>query len=802
VIGAKKRIVLLASVVLAVLLATGSCSHDRVCGTSWSTVPSVKKIEKPLAIAAIASNDVWVVGSTAGGGPLRTAAQRWDGSRWSLFPTPNVGAGDNALNGADGSESEDVWAVGYSRHPGDRYTTLVEHWNGTRWQVVESPNAGTNQYNTLTSVDTLSGNNAWAVGSYRTATSRETLIQRWNGTSWRIVSSPNPGTLSNSLLGVAAAGPNDIWAAGWKSSGEGLRSLVLHHDGRRWTEVAVPTAGTGDNVLTGISAVGAEDVWATGYYVDGTKYKTLTLHYNGNTWSRVPSPNGGGGTSILRDIDAFSSTDAWAVGFEYRAMLHHYVASTQHWDGSTWTGVPSDISRHGRRDSEMLSVAKAPHTSRVWSAGVPADVESICPLESRAAMVPSQETEVSTISAESASDRSSSSSNEPSTSTHSVLPLSARTSVQAVDKAADAGIAETTETYGATIADFNDDTLPDVFIGRHPWRPRFYVNDGNGHFTKTNKGTFAETDRHGCDAADVNGDGLKDIFCSTGAKKGTGAKRNELYIQQPDHTFADRAAHYGVFDPFGRGRLATFIDANGDTHPDLFVANEANRGDGLPSPSRLFINEGGDTYRYAPGYGLERETSTTFQAGISVGDLDKDGWEDLILATPSGLHVYHNDEGKGFTNVAESVGLGQTPMAVTLSDVNGDSWPDVIEMSPNKLRVFLNMSGTFSRVFSTTLEYGSSVAAGDVNGDNRPDVYVMRGEDATGANAPDQVYLNDGDGTSFTQMSSIPSTSEGRAESVWPVDYDQNGLTDFLVLNGSGTGTEGPVQLIAFFGAH
>jgi hypothetical protein len=131
--------------------------------------------------------------------------------------------------------------------------------------------------------------------------------------------------------------------------------------------------------------------------------------------------------------------------------------------------------------------------------------------------------------------------------------------------------------------------------------------------------------------------------------------------------------------------------------------------------------------------------------------------------------------------------------------VNDDSWLDVIGVSRNELRVLLNTGGTFSSVFSTTLEYASSVAAGDVNGDDRPDVYVMRGEDATGANAPDQVYLNDGDGTSFTRMSSIPSTSEGGAESVWPIDHDQNGLSDFLVLNGSKG--EGPVQLIAFFPA-
>jgi hypothetical protein len=138
---------------------------------------------------------------------------------------------------------------------------------------------------------------------------------------------------------------------------------------------------------------------------------------------------------------------------------------------------------------------------------------------------------------------------------------------------------------------------------------------------------------------------------------------------------------------------------------------------------------------------------------------------------------------------------------VTLADVNGDSWLDVIEVEPNKLSVFVNTNGKFSSVFSTTLQYGYSVAAGDVNGDNRPDVYVMRGPDAAGVNAPDQVYLNDGDGTSFTRMSSIPSTSQGVADFVAPIDYDGNGLTDFLVLNGGGVNFSGPgpVELIAFF---
>ena len=139
---------------------------------------------------------------------------------------------------------------------------------------------------------------------------------------------------------------------------------------------------------------------------------------------------------------------------------------------------------------------------------------------------------------------------------------------------------------------------------------------------------------------------------------------------------------------------------------------------------------------------------------------------------------------------------------MTLADVNGDGWVDVIEVAPNALRVFVNKNGKFSRVFSTTLRYGYSVAAGDVNSDNRPDIYVMRGTNATGTNAADRVYLNNGGGAGFTRMSSIPSTSQGVPDSVVPLDYDGNGLTDFLVLNGwrpDKGSRQGPVQLIAFF---
>jgi hypothetical protein len=774
------------------------------CGPSWVTVPSSAEVRDPRAIAPIASNDIWIVGNRARSGTSRsTAAEHWDGSSWALVPTPNVER-ESILTGADALSTNAVWAVGYTSG-GPKSNTLIERWNGSQWTVVSSPNPS-GVANALTGVDALGSKLAWAVGYYRIGTLRKTLIQRWDGTSWGVVSSPSPGTHSNALLDLKAIGANNIWAVGYRSSGAGYRSLVLRYNGTTWTNVAVPAFGTGDNILTSISADTTNDIWAAGYYVDGTQHKTLTLQYDGTSWTRIPSANDGDGISILQGTDASSSTNAWAVGFKYRASLGDYVAATQHWNGSAWSSVPSATAQTNTK-SEMFDVAKVPNTSQLWASGRPADVETFCPSGTLSTTVSSESVNEYSPSSANITDRPVKHMNltaaEALVSAEQEENMSSTAmTVSAVDKALSSGISETTKTYGAIISDFNNDGLKDIFLGRHDRAARLYINDGGGAFTEINQGTFpAPRDRHGCDAADVNNDGLKDIFCAVGALAGTQAKRNELYVQQPDHTFVDKTQQYGVFEPFARGMFGTFIRANGDVYPDLYVANQRDRLDGMPSPNRLFVNSSGSKYRYAPGFGLERELGggATTGGSADVGDLDKDGWQDFVTEA-SGFRVYHNNQGNGFTDVTASVGLGQDATDATLADVNGDTWLDVIKVTPDNLRVLLNTNGTFSSVFSASLQSGLAVAAGDVNGDNRPDIYVMRGQDAGGANAADQVYLNDGTGKNFTQHSSIPSTNQGAAESVWPIDYDSNGLTDFLVLNGE-EDTAGPVQLIAFFPA-
>ena len=254
----------------------------------------------------------------------------------------------------------------------------------------------------------------------------------------------------------------------------------------------VPSFGTGDNVITSISAVSGSDVWAAGYFVEGAQHKTLTLHYDGTVWHRVPSANAAGGVTALRDIDASSPTSAWAVGLEYQSDRNRYVASTQHWDGTSWTAFPS-AARASSGSSEMLGVAKAPGTSQVWAAGrldaatgaapwrSQGEVETICLSGSTTAPLSTQ----GSAGSDSASHREAEL--HPNRFDRHAGPTNVRPSRR---QGRDAGISELTRTHGAVIDDFDDDEVPDIFLGRHGYPPRFYVNDGNGHFTETHKGTF------------------------------------------------------------------------------------------------------------------------------------------------------------------------------------------------------------------------------------------------------------------------------------------------------------------------
>jgi hypothetical protein len=113
-----------------------------------------------------------------------------------------------------------VWAVGtgpgvptggFSAHP----TAVVEHWDGTSWTVVPSPNPNPQGNSLLTAVAAVSGNDVWAVG-------RQLLgpfTEHWDGTSWSIVATPSGVSF---LAGMAASSAGTVLAVGQGTNGSGI----------------------------------------------------------------------------------------------------------------------------------------------------------------------------------------------------------------------------------------------------------------------------------------------------------------------------------------------------------------------------------------------------------------------------------------------------------------------------------------------------------------------------------------------------------------------------------------------------
>ena len=372
---------------------------------------------------------------------------------------------------------------------------------------------------------------------------------------------------------------------------------------------------------------------------------------------------------------------------------------------------------------------------------------------------------------------------------------------EAVEVSVEAGIHEISHTRGALVVDYDEDGWDDVLINRHYEAfPRLYRNDA-GAFTDVTDAAIPGSERmledpHGCAAADVDLDGLIDIYCTVGGRRG-GANGSEpnpkmLWLQQPSGTFAASAAEYGLEDPWARGREPAFLDANGDRYPDLYVANAAPRVDERRTPSRLFINERGERFRNAPRFGVNGEKDEAHAQAI---DYDRDGRDDLLTCGEGGATLYRNIANSRFRDVSDEVGLGGPCRDARLVRINGDARPDLVTTSEAGLSVRIQGSRRFLRPRLSLKTTGAlTFAVGDVNGDARNDIYLLRSGPRGGADRSDRMLLNRG--KRFAAMT-IPQTHRGVGEAVSAIDYDRNGLTDFIVQNGRHD-NRGPIRLVAF----
>jgi hypothetical protein len=370
----------------------------------------------------------------------------------------------------------------------------------------------------------------------------------------------------------------------------------------------------------------------------------------------------------------------------------------------------------------------------------------------------------------------------------------------ATDVTQAAGLKMTTKTYSSLVADFNGDSWQDIFLNRHASDVPLLMLGGPTGFTDSGS-QFQFTDRFNCDADEATGEGGLDLFCTVGRQRGTAMGANELYVNVDANGGTLVGADFGVLGITERGREAAFVHLAGHELPDLFVANWPVRIDGLPSMNRYYRNVDGTRFTPAPEYGLDEAAGGQC---LVPADIDGDGDDEILLCTlqpvgerSAGLRLYDFD---GTSFVDETGTSGLTPFGdrdIEVADFNGDSMLDVAQLTDKRLRISLgDAAGHFTRAVEYVVKAAVEMAVGDVNNDARPDIYVSS---HASNNDKHRMLVNDGDGTSFTSVI-IPEAKTGSADDVLALDYDNNGLSDFLVLNG--LETAGPVKLVAFFSNH
>jgi hypothetical protein len=230
-------------------------------GSAWTVVPAprVGQGDELYGVAALSATDAWAVGSV--GVDAGTLIEHWNGTNWQVVPSPSPGS-FAGLAAVVALAPTNVWAVG-----GGATGTLTEHWNGTSWQVVPSPNppggGGLNAVTAVPGTDQL-----WAVGNYTAAPlAAATLIEQWTGTAWQIVPSPNVGTDINYLFGVAAASASDAWTVGtaYNQGSNQSQPLLERWEGQQWQVAAGPTPGAFYNRLQAVTVIpGTHSLWAVG----------------------------------------------------------------------------------------------------------------------------------------------------------------------------------------------------------------------------------------------------------------------------------------------------------------------------------------------------------------------------------------------------------------------------------------------------------------------------------------------------------------------------------------------------------
>lgn len=288
---------------------------------------------------------------------------------------------------------------------------------------------------------------------------------------------------------------------------------------------------------------------------------------------------------------------------------------------------------------------------------------------------------------------------------------------------------------GVALGDINNDGLPDIFMTSNTGANKLYLNKGNFKFEDISATAGIIVDKMwntGVVFADVNNDGWLDIYVCASGHMGTGIRKNKLYINNQNLSFTESSAKYGL-DISAYSTQVSFFDYDGDGDLDCFMINNspipinqlnfANRRDmpdSLWKIPKMVMGGGDHLYRNDNGFFKEVTTAAgihggliSFGLGVSVTDINNDGWPDVFVSNDSYErdYLYINQHNGTFKDEMEKwfQHTSFSSMGADIGDINNDGYPDLFTTDMLPLNDYrLKTTGSFDNIslFTDKLKSG------------------------------------------------------------------------------------------------
>jgi len=248
---------------------------------------------------------------------------------------------------------------------------------------------------------------------------------------------------------------------------------------------------------------------------------------------------------------------------------------------------------------------------------------------------------------------------------------------------------------GVALGDVNNDGLMDIFLTSNMGSNVLYLNKGDFKFEDISDLAGIGGDGEwstGASLADVNGDGWTDIYvCNSGNVEGD-ERHNELHINNGDLTFTESASQYGIND-HGYSTHGAFFDYDRDGDLDLYLLNNSFKAIGsfnLSSNQRLvrdsiggdklFRNDNNHFTDVSVEAGIYAST-IGFGLGVTVGDIDQDGWMDIYISNDffERDYIYMNNGDGTFRETLTQMmrSISAASMGADMADINNDHYPEI-----------------------------------------------------------------------------------------------------------------------------